>query len=88
MCEILITNKEFDARFQKLEMEGIYQDAIMYFLESAVCIKYIILLKKGLSPSEQLINALAASYTYCPDERLYTFRLIGKPALGPSPPVF
>ena len=86
MSIFLITKKEVEA--QKLVMEDIYQDAIMYCMETSVSIKYTILLVKGLRPSEQLINALAASYTYCPDVRLYTFRLIGKPALGPSPPVF
>lgn len=25
-------------------------------------------------------------YDYCPDQRIMTHRLIGKPALGPSPP--
>ena len=29
---------------------------------------------------------IPGNYDYCPDQRIMTHRLIGKPALGPSPP--
>ena len=34
----------------------------------------------------RLPHPLPEPYAYCPDERINTLRLLGKPAQGPSPP--
>ena len=87
MSIFLITKEEVETQYLEFVTEDKYQDAIMYCLETSISINCTILHVHGLRPSEQLIKTRAATYSYCRDERLYTFRLIGKPALGPSPPV-
>ena len=62
-----------------------YAGYLWYYPEGADY--YVEVIKvKGILPFPQKLREPGTYYVYNPDKRPITHRLLGKPALGPSPP--
>ena len=68
------------------------QDIVMpdrFWSLSEVDVQYLftVIKVKGRKPREIVKPHIKTLYSYCPDQRPNTMRLIGKPSEGPSPPM-
>jgi len=66
-----------------LLVEELYRDTplVKWDYSLSVCVLY------GFYTILLSDNRHKPGYRYCPDQRPYTFRLLGKPSQGPSPPM-
>ena len=78
--------EEYRLKPQKVKIEIPYS----FCLLSEIDLAYAFTFKKvsGYLPCSDILKQTGTFYTYQPDHRPYTFRALGKPSRGLSPPLF
>jgi hypothetical protein len=78
-------SEEVGSFFEEIYLEGEHFNRGILIINCNCEVK--VLPVTGLLFPEQCIYNALPKYPYCPDQRLYTFRLLGKDSPGLPPPI-